>query len=110
MPSCLQISISLLSWPSEIQWQRSASDFDFFGGFFLDGDDGDLVAQLAGAFEGQEREAAVAGDQAVASSRSLLNDAALAGGDELEQFVHFGAGRHFGADAFDGLRGIEWRG
>ena len=27
----------------------------------------------------------------------LLHDAALGGADELEQFVHFGAGRHLGA-------------
>ena len=40
----------------------------FLRGFFLDGDDGDVVPQLARAFERQEREAAVAGDAARTSS------------------------------------------
>src|ERR1019366_4094916 len=45
-------------------------------GLFLDGDDRHLQAQLAGGFQRQQREAAVAGDEAVAchftTPRSLL--------------------------------------
>ena len=61
------------------------------------------MAECAGAFEGQDGEAAAAGDQAVLH----LMNAALGGVDELEQFVHFGAGGDLGADAFDGLGGVE---
>src|ERR1035437_7094878 len=87
--------------------------FHLLGGFFLDGDDGDVIPELPGAFEGEQREAAVAGDQSVAGCRGshylthLFNDTALAGADELEEFVHFGARRHLGAYAFDGLAGVE---
>src|ERR1019366_6951941 len=74
----------------------------------LDGDDRHLQPKLAGAFQREQWEAAVAGDQSVTRHLAhLLHYAALAGADELEEFVHFGAGRHLGADALDGLAGVE---
>src|ERR1035437_4326322 len=80
----------------------------FLGSFFLDGDDRDREPKLACAFQREQREAAVAGDQSVACHGShLLYDTALAGADELEEFIHFGVERHLGANAFDGLAGIE---
>ena len=36
-------------------------------------------------------------------------NAALGGADELEQLVHFGAGRHLRANSLDGLGGIQPR-
>ena len=102
MPSCFRMSISLLSWPREIQWQRGGQRFDFRRGFLLDGDDGDVVAEAPRAFEREQREAAVAGDEAVAH---LLHDARVRRlRMNSSSSSTSGAGRHFGADPLDGLR------
>ena len=50
MPSRLQISISLLSWPSEIQWQRSASASTSWDASSWMAIDDDLVARAGGRF------------------------------------------------------------
>ena len=105
MPSRFRMSISLLSWPSEIQWQRARQRSISLASFFLDRDH-DNSCPGARAFERQQREAAVAGDEPVAFHR-LLHDAPFGGADELEQFVRLRAARHFASDPLDGLRGVQ---
>ena len=68
-PASFSRLMHLPSWPSEIQWSaaaggRAASVVEIGKGFFLEGDDGDVVAGAARGVEDEEGKAAVAGDQA----------------------------------------------
>ena len=65
MPSCWQMSISLLSAPSEIQWQRAASGSISGDASSLIADGDHFDAGLARGFQREHREASVAGDQPV---------------------------------------------
>src|SRR5579883_3050322 len=143
MPSCLQMSMSLLSWPSEIQWHRAASDSTSFGAsswmamtvtsipncralssassgnrplpaikpYRISGADPpvrgrppgrpSLIHQCGSGTRGSRA------DQGVCPTNTSLVYPAFGRPNELDQLVHFRAGRNLGANPVDGLRGIQ---
>ncbi len=58
--------MSLLSCAERDPVAARRQRFHVGRGFFLDGDDGDVVPQAARAFQRQQGEAAVSGDETVA--------------------------------------------
>ena len=78
-PAAFRILMHLPRWPSETQCRSApasrAAGLQLGKGFLLDGDDGDVVAETAGALQREEGKPAVAGDEAYAGHRfgSLSN-------------------------------------
>ena len=82
--------------------------FDVGRGFLFDGDGNGFVALTCGrdssAISGKRPLPAMMAYFIRRSRRASSFDyAALGGGDEGDQFIDFGAGRHFGANALDRL-------
>src|SRR6202030_1720876 len=100
------MSINLLSAPSEIQWQRTASAS-------MSGDASSLMPMATTsrpAFCAASR--ASTGKRplpAMRPERMLLDEAALGGADEYPQFVHSVRRRDFKQDSFHSLRRFKAR-
>src|SRR5438105_11506059 len=109
MPSFLQISMSLLSAPREIQWQRAASAS-------ISGEASSLIPmattsmpawRAASSASTGKRPLPAIIPKGEPNGGILFDEPALRRRDEFQQLVHFGRGWNLFADALDGLRGVE---
>ena len=78
-PAPLRILMHLPRWPSDTQWKVGAGvpgcRLEVGKCLFLDPDDGDIVAEAAGALQDQERKPAVAGNQSNGGHDSVCRGA-----------------------------------